>query len=258
MNSVRKEIQIKTHLDTMPLFEQMNTQEHTALVVVEDRRNNEAQFDLAYTNIDNEEILTAFDNCSNTTLIHKDLINEGKIQVLKTEEKSSIKGIGGTAKGKVVEFEITNRVGTRIKIKASVVDEIANIKNKDVERYKKLIYDSTEEVKKVKGYEKATIDNFQLVPGGKIQLLLGLDVGSDFFPKEISTFKSGLKVSEYRMSLADPSRFLGFSGCFPAKFTPMYSPENHPRTLLMQEDPKIVQEEEKSVFRMPASAIKKG
>ena len=175
MNSVRKEIQIKTNRDPMSAFDLM---EHTTLVVVEDRRNNEAQFDLAYTNIDNEEILTAFDNCSNTTLIHKDLINEGKIQVLKTEENSSIKGIGGTAKGKVVEFEITNRVGTRIRIKASVVDEIANIKNKDVERYKKLIYDSTEEVKKVKGYEKATINNFQLVPGGKIQLLLGLDVGS--------------------------------------------------------------------------------
>merc|ERR1711873_114089 len=74
--------------------------EHTTLVVVEDRRKNKAQFDLAYTNIDNEEILTAFDNCSNTTFIHKDLISEGKIQVLKTEENSSIKGIGGTAKGK--------------------------------------------------------------------------------------------------------------------------------------------------------------
>ena len=84
MNSVRKEIQIKTNQDPLPFFEKMDTQEHTALVVVEDRRDNEAQFDLAYTNIDNEEILTAFDSCSNTTLIHKDLVNEGKIQVLKT------------------------------------------------------------------------------------------------------------------------------------------------------------------------------
>ena len=55
MNSVRKEIQIKTLMDTMEFFEQMNTQEHTTLVVVEDRRNNEAQFDLAYTNIDGVE-----------------------------------------------------------------------------------------------------------------------------------------------------------------------------------------------------------
>ena len=57
MNSVRKEIQIKTNQDPMPFFDRMDTQEHTTLVVVEDRRNNEAQFDLAYTNIDNEEIL---------------------------------------------------------------------------------------------------------------------------------------------------------------------------------------------------------
>ena len=91
------------------------------------------------------------------------------------------------------------------------------------------------------------------MPGGKVQLLLGLDVGSDFFPKEISTFK----VSEYRMRLADSTRYLGFSGSFPAKFTPMYSQENHPSTLLMQEDSEILQEEEKSVFHAPASATKK-
>ena len=82
-------------------------------------------------------------------------------------------------------------------------------------------------------------------------------MGHDFFPKEISTFKSGLKVSEYRLSLSDPSRFLGFSGSFPAKFTPKDSPENHPRTLLMQEDPKSVHENGNSVFQAPASAIKK-
>ena len=196
MNSMRKEIHIKASTDTMDFFGYTNTNEQTTLVVVEDRRNNEAQFDLAYVDVDGEEILTAFDSCSNTTLIHKDLVNEDRVKVLKTEESSNIKGIGGTAKGKVVEFEITNRYGTRARIKASVVDEITTIKNKDGNRYKKLIHESAEEVKKVKGYEKATIRNFQLVPGGKIQLLLGLDVGSNFFPKEISTFRSGLKVSE--------------------------------------------------------------
>ena len=257
MNSVRKEIHIKTNMDIMDFFSYMNTKEQTTLVVVEDRRNNEAQFDLAYADVDGEEILTAFDSCSNTTLIHKELINEDKVKVLKTEESSNIKGIGGTAKGKVVEFEVTNRYGTRARIKASVVDEITTIKNKDKNRYEKLKNESAEEVKKVKGYENATADNFQLVPGGKIQLLLGLDVGNDFFPKEISTFRSGLKVSEHRMKLSDPTRFLGFSGSFPAQFTPMYSQENHPRALLMQENPQVLQEEEKSVFRVPASAQKK-
>ena len=115
MSSVRKEIQINTGQDPMETFDEI---EHTTLLVVEDRRNNEAQFDLAYINIDGNKILTTFDNCSNTTLIHKDLIHEGKIQVLKTEESSSIKGIGGTAKGKVVEFEISNREDTRVRIKA--------------------------------------------------------------------------------------------------------------------------------------------
>ena len=49
-----------------------------------------------------------------------------------------------------------------------VVDKIAIVPPKDEQRYKELIHDSIKEVRKAKGYEKATIDNFQLVPGGKI------------------------------------------------------------------------------------------
>ena len=90
-------------------------------------------------------------------------------------------------------MDLTNRYGTRIRINASVVDEIATIKKKDKARHELLIKESTEEVKKQKGYENITRDKFQVVPGGKIQLLIGLDVGNDFFPKEISTFRSGLK-----------------------------------------------------------------
>merc|ERR1712221_15669 len=206
---------------------------NTTLLVVEDRRNNKAQFDLAYTNIDGEKVLTTFDTCSNVTLILEDLIKEKRIKVLHTEESSNIEGVGGAARGKVVEFEISNRFGKRIRIKASVVDKIAFVPPLEKENYKELIDASVQEVRKAKGFENATADNFQLVPGGKIELLLGLDAGTDFFPKEISTFKSGLKVLEHRMKLSDPTRFLGFSGSFPAKYSPMYPLENHPRTLLI-------------------------
>ena len=136
MSSVRKEIQINIGQDPIETFDEI---EHTTLLVVEDRRNNEAQFDLAYTNIDGEKILTTFDSCSNATLIHKDLIQEGKIKVLNTEESSNIKGIGGAAKGKIVEFEISNRFGTRIRIKASVVDKIAFVPPLAERDYKELI-----------------------------------------------------------------------------------------------------------------------
>ena len=64
-------------------------------------------------------------------------------------------------------------------------------------------------------------------------------------------FKSGLKVSQYRMNMFDPARTLGFSGSFPAKYAPMYLPAEHPKVLIMQEDPKI---DNASVFRTPASA----
>ena len=248
LNSVRKEIQINTEQD---LAEVLTDIEHTSLLVVEDRRNNKAQFDLAYTNIDGEKVLTTFDNCSNATLILEDLIKEDRIKVLHTEESSNIEGIGGAAKGKVVEFEISNRFGKRIRIKASVVDKIAFVPPLQQENYKELIDASVQEVRKAKGFENATADNFQMVPGGKIELLLGLDAGNDFFPREISTYKSGLKISQYRMNTFDPARTLGFSGSFPAKYAPMYLPAEHPKALIMQEDPKI---DNASVFRAPASA----
>ena len=247
LNSVRKEIQINTEQDLAEVFNEI---EYTTLLVVEDRRNNKAQFDLAYTNIDGEKVLTTFDNCSNATLILEDLIQEGRIKVLHTEESSNIEGIGGAAKGKVVEFEISNRFGKRIRIKASVVDKIAFVPPLEKENYKELIDASVQEVRKAKGFENATADNFQMVPGGKIELLLGLDAGNDFFPKEISTYRSGLKISQYRMNMFDPTRTLGFSGSFPAKYTPMYLPAEYPKALIMQENPKI---DTTSVFRIPAS-----
>ena len=249
LNAVRKEIQINTEQGLAEVFN--NIEQNTTLVVVEDRRNNKAQFDLAYTNIDGEKVLTTFDNCSNVTLILEELIKEKRIKVLHTEESSNIEGIGGAARGKVVEFEISNRFGKRIRIKASVVDKIAFVPPLKRENYKELIDASVKEVRKAKGFENATADNFQMVPGGKIELLLGLDAGSDFFPEEISNFKSGLKVSQYRMNMFDPTRTLGFSGSFPEKYAPLYLPEEHPKALILQEDPKI---DNDSVFQITASA----
>ena len=249
-NNVRKEIQINTE-ELNEAFD--NISQNTSLLVVEDRRNNKAQFDLAYTNIDGEKVLTTFDTCSNVTLILEDLIKEKRIKVLHTEESSNIEGVGGAARGKVVEFEISNRFGKRIRIKASVVDKIATVPFVQQNEYNELIEASVQEVRKAEGFENTTADNFQLVPGGKIELLLGLDAGTDFFPEEISNFKSGLKVSQYRMNMFDPARTLGFSGSFPAKYTPMYLPADHPKTLILQENPKI---DNTSVFQRTASVLK--
>ena len=99
MNDARKEIHLKRGTDTTDIFGYINSDEsgQVALVVVEDRRNNIAQFDLAYIDVDGQEILAAFDTCSSTTLIHRELIDEGKIEVKETKDNSNIKGIGGMA-----------------------------------------------------------------------------------------------------------------------------------------------------------------
>ena len=96
-------------------------------MTVEDRRNNTAHFDLAYIDVDGQEILAAFDSCSSTTLIHRELTDEGNIQVERTTENSKIAGIGGIANGKIVFLILSGRDGRQIKINASIVDEIATI-----------------------------------------------------------------------------------------------------------------------------------
>ena len=85
-------------------------------------------------------------------------------------------------------------------------------------------------------------------------MLLGQNIGQDFYPKEIATYTCGLKVSEHRIKLFDKKQYLGFSGSFPAHFETMYSLDDHPRTLLLQECPRQFKEEEESVFREDASA----
>ena len=49
-----------------------------------------------------QEVLAAFDSCSTATLILRELIEEGKLETKKTQNKSKINGIGGLARGEVV------------------------------------------------------------------------------------------------------------------------------------------------------------
>ena len=256
INDARKQIHLKRGADTSDIFGYIRNHEpeEVALAVVEDRRQNLAQFDLAYIDVNGHEILAAFYSCSSTTLIERELSENEKIQFERTDEESKIAGIGGSTDGAVVSLVLTSRTGRQIRINASIVEEIATIRKKDSERFEMLIKESTDAVRKIEGYENVKEENFQKVPGGRIQMLLGLDIGRDFFPKEISTYKCGLQISEHRMKLFDKKRYLGFSGSFPAHFKAMYSPKSHPRALLVQERPEQVEEEEKSVFRKTASA----
>ena len=257
MNDARKEIHLKRGTDTSDIFGYMDKEEpeQVALAVVEDRRKNISQFDLAYIDVDGQEVLAAFDTCSTTTLIHRELVEGGKIKVTETQDDAEISGIGGVTKGRVVTLELFNRSGTmKIIIKASVVDEITTLRKKDKNRFDLLTRESVDAIKHKKGYEDVTKENFQQVPGGKIQMLLGQDIGQDFFPKEIATYTCGLKISEHRIKLFDMKRYLGFSGSFPAHFVTMYSLDDHPKTLLLQVCPQQLKEEEELVFRKLASA----
>ena len=226
MNNARKEIHLKRGTDTSDIFGYMDTEEpeQEALAIVEDRQKNLSQFDLACIDVDGQEVLAAFDTCSTTTLIHHELIDGGKVKVTETKDDAENNGIGGIAKGRIVELELENSRGTKtIIIKASVVDEITTLREKNQDRFNLLTKVSADALKKKKGYEGVTKENFQQVPGGKIQMLLGQIKGQDFYPKEIATFTCGLKVSKHRIKLFNRKRYLGFSGSFPAHFETMYS-----------------------------------
>ena len=177
INDARKQIHLKRGTDTSDIFGYIgtNTDTQVALVVAEDRRENLAQFDLAYIDINGHEVLAAFDSCSSTTLIERVLSEEKDIHFEKTNEKSKIAGIGGMTDGKIVSLILSGRDGRCIRINASIVEEIATIKEKNKNRFQLVTKESAEAVKKIKGYEHVTEDNFQRVQGGRIQMLLGLD-----------------------------------------------------------------------------------
>ena len=132
INDARKQIHLKRGADTSDIFGYIdaNVDEQVALAVVEDRRDNLAQFDLAYIDINGHEVLAAFDSCSSTTLIEHELIEEKGLQFEQTDEKSKIAGIGGTTDGKIVSLVLSSRDGRQIRINASIVEDIATIKKR--------------------------------------------------------------------------------------------------------------------------------
>ena len=85
-------------------------------------------------------------------------------------------------------------------------------------------------------------------------MLIGQNVGHDFFPEETATLNYGVKVSRHRIQLFDESRYLGFSARFSARFFRMYSEIEHPRALAIQDRPQQAEHEEEQVFRLGASA----
>ena len=122
MNDARKEIHLEKGTDTSDIFRYQDTEiyesstegpEQVALGIIEDRQKNLSQFDLAYIDVGGEEVLAAFDTCSTATLIHRELIDEGKVKVAWTADDSEINGIGGVAKGRVVVLNLESRTGAK-------------------------------------------------------------------------------------------------------------------------------------------------
>ena len=199
--------------------------------------------------------MAAFDSCSTATLIHRELIDEGKLEVTKSTSNSNINGIGGVAKGKIVEIRLDSRNKEKsIMVNATVVDDIMLLPIKEKERFNQLTKSSAEALRNREGFAKVTENNFQQVPGGKIQMLIGQNVGQDYFPHEIATFTCGLKVSMHQIKLYDENRYLGLSGRFPSQFSTMYTINDHPKVLAIQEFPRQYEQEEEHVFQEAASA----
>ena len=171
MSNTRKEIHLKKGTDTSDIFGYQDAAmndtstkglDQVALAITEDRRKNLSQFDLAYIDVGGEEVLAAFDTCSTATLIHRELVDEGKLKVTETTDNADINGIGGVAKGRVVELNLESITCVKtIVIKATVVDEIMNLRKKHENRFSLLRKENADALKKKKGFEKVTKENFQ-------------------------------------------------------------------------------------------------
>ena len=171
MSNTRKEIHLKKGTDTSYIFGYQDAAmndtstkgpDQVALAITEDRRKNLSQFDLAYIDVGGEEVLAAFDTCSTATLIHRELVDEGKLKVTETTDNADINGIGGVAKGRVVELNLESITCVKtIVIKTTVVDEMMNLRKKQENRFSLLRKENADALKKKKGFEKVTKENFQ-------------------------------------------------------------------------------------------------
>ena len=116
MIQTRKEIHLKQGSNITKIFGYQSTKlneadveviEQVTLGVTEDRRKNMSQFDLADIDVSGEEVLAAFDSCSTSTLIHRELIDEGKLEVTKTSSNSNINGIRRSGQRKCCRGQTT-------------------------------------------------------------------------------------------------------------------------------------------------------
>ena len=96
MDQTRREIHLKQGSDMSEIFGYKTLlskdidgeeTEQVTLGVTEDRRENTSQFDLAYVDVSGQEVLTAFDSFSTVTLLLRELVEEGKIEIKETPNK---------------------------------------------------------------------------------------------------------------------------------------------------------------------------
>ena len=90
---------------------------------------------------------------------------------------------------------------------------------------------SVDRLRKISGYEGIQEENFQQGLGGPIEILIGQNIGQDFFPQPIVELDCGLKISKMRIPLQDENRYLSFSGRLPTPFVPIYNKDERFRAL---------------------------
>ena len=94
--------------------------------------------------------------------------------------------------------------------------------------------------------------------GVRVDILFGQTLGQHYFPREVAILSNkntkGLKVTRLnQIELQDESKEFGISGSFPAIFAYMYDRKEHPKTLIVQDNPQQAQHEIDQVFPMGAS-----
>ena len=192
---------------------------------VEDRRRSEVQFDFAEIQGENGcSFLAMFDTASNTTLILRELIENGTVRAKYTNDIQLVKGTGNISESAdVAEVVLTRTDGKTIKVHALVVDNIINTEIKSKYNIEHVTQQCVEKLKKISGYDGIREENFQQVLGGRVEVLFGQNVGLDFFPIPVLELEGGLRISKMRIPLQDENRYLSFSGRLPTSVIQIYN-----------------------------------
>ena len=176
-----------------------------------DRRGRIAGLNIALLAGNNgNPVLAAFDSGATRTTIRLDAAQgpNSKIKLLKLGPDTATQGVGSIrVPSQHAEIEIPTQMNKNGYFRIDVLVQETIVITQEKCPPETLLNYCVDKLQGIEGYEKTTINNFQQLLGGNVDILIGEDL-SDLHPDEIGTIYDGFKIVHHKAKLYNPNQFL--------------------------------------------------